>query len=169
MPNDHDDALTPPGAPLPTAGFIDTRVRYAECDPQGVAHHSSYAAWIELARTELLRGTPSLDPATGAVTHAGGISYADMERAGVFLVVAKMAVAYKAPALYDEIVRVDCRVVGGGRARLDHDYEVWRLDGGRSRVALLATATTTLACVGSDGRPRALPVWLTAKGMGATA
>ena len=34
---------------------IGLRVRYPECDPMNVAHHSAYAVWLELARTELLR------------------------------------------------------------------------------------------------------------------
>ena len=25
-------------------------MRYAECDPQNVAHHSTYAVWLEAAR-----------------------------------------------------------------------------------------------------------------------
>jgi hypothetical protein len=43
------------------------RVRYAECDPMGVAHHATYLGWLEIARTELLR--------------AGGVSYAQLEAA----------------------------------------------------------------------------------------
>lgn len=155
-------SLAAPSAPLPPEGSIEVRVRYAECDPQGVAHHSSYVAWLELARTELLRGTKRVDRKTGRAVYEGGVSYADMETTGVLLVVAKMALTYKAPARYDETVRVTARVVGGKRARLDHAYEVWRLAEDGTKAAPLATATTTLACVGRDGRPRALPPWLRA-------
>ena len=34
---------------------LNLRVRYAETDQMGVAHHSSYFVWMEAARTELLR------------------------------------------------------------------------------------------------------------------
>ena len=144
---------------------MTVRVRYGECDPQGVAHHASYIPWLELARTELLRGTPEREPSTGRVVYSGGVSYAAMERAGVFLVVSKLGVSYKAPALYDEVIEVFARVTGGGRARIDHGYEVWRLKDDGSRLALLATAETTLACVGSDGKPRPLPAWLSPAGL----
>ncbi len=114
-----------------------------------VAHHGSYAPWLELGRTEMLR--------------SGGITYAQMERAGVFLVITRMAILYKAPARYDDLIVVVTRVSGGGRARIDHSYEVWRdAEDGRGRSVVVATAETTLACVGSEGRPTALPDWLRA-------
>ena len=47
------------------------RVRYAETDAGGVAHHSSYVAWLEEARTEWMRQR--------------GRSYADVEASGFFL------------------------------------------------------------------------------------
>jgi acyl-CoA thioester hydrolase len=118
-----------------------------------VAHHGSYAAWLEAARTELLR--------------AGGITYAQMEQAGVFLVITRMAISYKAPARYDDLLVVATRVSGGGRARIDHAYEIWRdAEDGRGRSALLAIAETTLACVDTHGRPCALPDWLRASSHG---
>lgn len=114
-----------------------------------VAHHGSYPAWLEQARTEMLR--------------VGGVTYAAMERAGVFLVVTRLAIAYRAPARYDDLIVVVTRVSGGGRARIDHAYEIWRdEEDGRGKSALIATAETTLACVGADGRPTALPEWLRA-------
>jgi len=142
-----------PTGPIPTEGEVRVRVRYAECDPMNVAHHGSYVPWLELGRTELLR--------------ACGVSYAHLERAGVFLVITRMAIQYKAPARYDDLVVVMTRVAGGGRARIDHTYEVWRdEEDGRGRSVVVAIAETTLACVDSDGRPRALPEWLRASAHG---
>lgn len=115
----------------------------------GVAHHAAYIPWIEIGRTELLR--------------SGGVSYAQLEAAGVFLVMTRVEMRYKSPARYDDEVVIVTRVSGGGRARIDHEYEVWRDRGdGRGRSELLATASSTLACVDESGRPRALPDWLTA-------
>ena len=34
---------------------VPVRVRYVECDPMNVAHHSVYPVWLEIARTDLLR------------------------------------------------------------------------------------------------------------------
>lgn len=137
-----------PQRPVPASTEIQLRIRYTECDPMGLAHHASYITWLEMARTELLRSC--------------GVSYADLERAGILLVVTKVTVSYKAPARYDDQIVIVIRVTGGGRARIDHDYEVW-LDqnDGRGKSTLLATAESTIACVGHDKRPRPLPAWLT--------
>lgn len=132
----------------------------------GVAHHASYVPWFEMGRTELLRAT--------------GVSYAQLEQEGVFLVITKLEVRYRRPVFYDDVVEVRTKVVGGSRVKIEHEYEV-RLaeDGGhgRSRDAAngsegsgttpsrmigetLAVASTQLACVGKDGRVRMLPEWL---------
>ncbi len=121
------------------------RVRYCECDPMNVAHHSSYVAWFELARTELLRNR--------------GTSYADLERAGVLLMVTAMEVRYRSPAAYDDVVEVRTAVDHVGRARLRHRYETLVVESAGRAVEprLAAEATIELACCGRDGRPRALP------------
>jgi acyl-CoA thioester hydrolase len=108
----------------------------------GVAHHSVYALWFELGRTELLRGS--------------GVSYADLEKAGVFLAVTRLETRYRLPARYDEELVLWTEVTGGGRARIDHAYELRR--GGE----LLATGASTIACLDGRGRPCALPGWLMA-------
>ena len=103
-----------------------------------------------MGRTELLRGT--------------GVTYRAMEESGVLLVVTRLEIRYKQPARYDDELVLVTRVSGGGRARLDHGYELWRDNGdGRGKSELLATAESTLACVGAEGRPRALPGWLAIK------
>ncbi len=149
--------IGPPNAPA-TEGSLVVRVRYCECDPMGVAHHASYVPWLEMGRTELLRSS--------------GVSYADLERAGVFLVVTKLEVRYRRPIFYDDQLQVVTRVTGGGRVKIEHEYEL-RLagDGGHGRGGstanphrtigdVLAIGSTQLACVGGDGRVRMLPDWL---------
>lgn len=139
-----------PQRPLVVRGEFRTRVRYCECDPMGVAHHASYIAWLEEARTELLRGS--------------GVTYRDLEAAGVYLVVTRIEIKYRRPARYDDSLVIAARVTGGGRARLDHAYEVRRArsDGGGGNEELLAEASSTLACVDGAGAPRPLPDWLRA-------
>ena len=147
----------PPSAPPAHAGEYPIRVRYCECDPMNVAHHAAYIPWLEHARTELLR--------------TSGVSYAQLEAGGVFLAVVKLQAAYRRPAKYDDLLAVTARVVGASRVKIRHEYEVRLL--ARPGLAdadlaalrntgedLLATAETTLACIDSDGRPRALPDWL---------
>jgi acyl-CoA thioester hydrolase len=121
-----------------TAGRIEVRVRYPECDPMGVAHHTAYPVWFEMGRTELLR-------------ESSGLRYRDLEEAGAFFAVAKLSIQYKRPARYDDELVLETRVTGAGRAKIEHGYELYR-DG-----VLLTTATTTVVCLDRDGRPRPIP------------
>ncbi len=146
--------LTPTRLPQ-REGTVRLRVRYCECDPMGVVHHAAYAPWLEIGRTELLRDT--------------GVSYADMERAGVFLVISKLSCSYRRPVYYDDIVEVRTRVVRGSRVKIEHEYEVVVVEdgghvAGRPRLPgeVATMAATTLVCVGKDGRVMALPDWLVA-------
>lgn len=143
-----EDDLKPVAAPA-LEGAVRVRVRYCECDPMGVAHHAAYVPWLEMGRTELLR--------------VSGVSYSEMERAGVYLVVARLEARYRAPARYDDELEIVTRVSGGGRARIDHEYEVWLWTPESGRTRLLCTASSTLACVDGSGHPRALPGWLVVK------
>jgi acyl-CoA thioester hydrolase len=130
----------------------------------GVVHHAAYIPWLELGRTELLRDA--------------GVSYAELEAAGVFLVIVKLDVSYKRPAFYDDVVEVRTRVLGpASRVKIRHEYEVVRFsepdaskddeDENRQPTRragppgeVLLTGTSLLACVDKSGRPAGLPEWL---------
>lgn len=116
---------------------VDFRVRYAECDAMGYLHHAKYWEYFEHVRTELLR--------------QNGHRYRDMEAAGVLFVVYKAACKYVAPIRYDDIVSVTVRVERITRTRVDHSYRIAR------EKDFLCEASTTLACVGRDGRPILMP------------
>ena len=136
-----------PGAPVPAAGLSRVRVRYCECDPMGVAHHAAYVPWLEIGRTEILRDT--------------GATYAQLEKAGVFLVVVKLDVRYRRPVLYDHVVEIRTRVTGTSRVKIEHEYDVVVIERHSNPTEEpAAAATTTLACVGKDGKVQQLPDWL---------
>jgi acyl-CoA thioester hydrolase len=122
---------------MPAQQTISIRVRYPEVDAMGYLHHSRYLQYFEMGRVEMLRSL--------------GHSYADVERQGVFFVVVKAEVRYKAPARYDEELSLTTRVVKQTYVRIDHAYELRRGD------TLLAEATTTIACVGRDGALQQIP------------
>jgi acyl-CoA thioester hydrolase len=144
--------LTPSARPL-LEGAVRVRARYSECDPMGFVHHAVYPVWMEMARTELLR--------------VSGVSYRDMEDADILLVIVKLECRYKRPARYDDDLLVSAKVIGGGRAKLVHAYEVRKVaSDGNSPGELLVEAETTLGCIGRDGRPRPLPDWLMWGGSG---
>jgi acyl-CoA thioester hydrolase len=123
---------------------IPLDVRYYETDAQGVVHHANFFKYFELARVEHLR--------------ALGYEYADLERAGILLVVNKIACAYKLPARFGDKLRIIIRVIRARGARIDHEYQVLR--GGE----LLAEGTSTLACVDRQGQVQRLPDFLLFEG-----
>ncbi len=117
------------------------RVRYAETDRMGLLHHANYLVYFEQARTDLLRSE--------------GKTYKDLEDAGYFLVITKVEVKYKSPAYYDDLLTVRTTVTRTSPVRLEHKYEVFNPAG-----KLLAEGSSTLACVGRDGKIQAMPDWL---------
>jgi acyl-CoA thioester hydrolase len=116
---------------------ITIRVRYPEVDGMGYLHHSRFLQYFEMGRVELLRSL--------------GHAYAELEREGVFFVVVKAAINFRAPARYDDELTLITRVVKQTHVRFDHAYELKR------GQTLLAEGTTTIACVGRDGGVRQIP------------
>src|SRR3954466_5986423 len=96
--------------PMAAEQTITLRVRYPEVDAMGYLHHSRFLQYFELGRVELLR--------------AVGISYADLERQGIFFVNEKTEVRFKAPARYDDELMLMTRVTKHGVDRYDHAYEL---------------------------------------------
>jgi acyl-CoA thioester hydrolase len=121
------------------SGEVEVRVRYPEVDRMGVAHHTVHFVWFEIGRTELMRRR-------GAV-------YAALEDEGIFLPVIGAECNYRAPARYDEIVRVHAEVTHAKGARVEFAYRIERAADG----TLLATGVTRHAAIDSRGRPRRLP------------
>lgn len=107
----------------------------------GYLHHSRYLQYFEMGRVELLR--------------AMGVSYADLERQGVFFVVVKAEIRYKAPARYDDELTLITRITKQTHVRYDHSYELKRGE------QVLTEGTTTIACVDREGQLRQIPESLT--------
>ena len=106
-------------------------VRYAETDQMGVVHHATYPIWFEIARTEYIR--------------ALGMSYSDMEKAGVMLPVTGISCRYRLPAKYDDILEITARITRFSPARIEFEYEVRRKGGDE----ILSTGTSAHGFVDS--------------------
>jgi acyl-CoA thioester hydrolase len=76
------------------------RVRYGECDPQGVVFNAHYFAYFDVALTELWR------------VALGG--YTTMMDEGVDLVVAEATARYQAPARFDDELDLEVEVASVG-------------------------------------------------------
>lgn len=113
------------------------RVRYDECDPMGLVHHSNYLRYFEIGRTEMLR--------------AAGGRYRDMEDAGQLVVVAKIQCNYKSPARYDDVIEVQTTIAKVTAAKIIHHYTITRQD------QTLVTAVVTLAVIDRDGKLQRVP------------
>jgi len=116
---------------------ITIRVRYPEVDAMGYLHHSRFLQYFEMGRVEMLRNA--------------GHNYADLEKQGVFFVVVKAQISFKAPARYDELLTLTTRMVKQTHVRYDHEYEL------RREQILLAEGSTTIACVDRAGQLTQIP------------
>ena len=87
------------------------RVRYADTDQMGYMYYGNYAAFYEVARTEMLRSL--------------GMTYQSMEKDGVMMPVLEMKSKYFKPALYDEEITVKVSVKNKPSVRILFDYELF--------------------------------------------
>jgi acyl-CoA thioester hydrolase len=105
------------------------RVRYAECDPQGIVFNANYLIYFDVVFTELWRD--ALGP------------WQERE-SGVDVVVAEANVQFRAPARFDDELDLTAQVTRIGDTSLTTDFEVAR-DG-----ALLVSGWLRHVCVGTD-------------------
>ncbi|MCA5006072.1 acyl-CoA thioesterase [Sphingobacterium bovistauri] len=91
------------------------RVRYAETDQMGYVYYGNYAAYYEVARTEMLRTT--------------GFSYKELEDMGVMMPVLEMNIKYNQPAKYDELLTIKIIIKEKPAVRIKFDYEVYNESG----------------------------------------
>ncbi len=104
------------------------RVRYGETDQMGYCYYGNYAQYFEVGRVEALRSL--------------GMSYRELENMGVMLPVSDYHVKYKAPAKYDDELKIVTHIKSIAGARITFDYEIYN-----ETDHLIATATTTLVFV----------------------
>ena len=116
---------------------INIRVRYPEVDAMGFVHHSRFLQYFEMGRVEMLRSQ--------------GCAYADLEERGIFFVVTKAEIRYRAPVKYDEEVSLTTKLARSTHVRYDHQYVLKR------GQTLIAEGSTTIACVDRSGQVIQIP------------
>ncbi len=117
---------------------VSARVRYGETDRMGVVWHGNFIGYFETGRTEFMR--------------AAGLSYAELERRGVYLVVVDARARYHANVGYDSEIRIRTTVEELGRATVTFAYRVEDAAG-----RLLCDGSTRLAAVTPSFKPVRLP------------
>lgn len=121
---------------------VEVRVRYAETDQMGVVYHAEYLVWCEIGRTEFIR--------------AVGTPYAVLEAAGVRLAVTEATLRYRAPARYDDRIRVETYLTQVVSRGITFHYEVVAAESGHRLVSV----QTQLTAIDLDGRVTRLPAAL---------
>jgi acyl-CoA thioester hydrolase len=124
-------------AAVPRVHRETVSVRYAETDRMGVAHHSSYLLWFELARTGLLR--------------EAGHAYRDLESRGVRLPVLEYGCKFLKSADYDDALVIETSVRDLRSRTITFDYRVRRGDD------VLAEGFTHHVSVDGNLKPRRFP------------
>ena len=118
----------------------DFRVRYAETDQMGIAYHSNYLIWFEVARVEFFRRS--------------GFTYNRLEKeTGTFLPVVEVQCRYLLPLRYDDEFTVKTRLEEFGRRLLGFGYELVDEEG----ESVYARAYTKHIATDKGGRPKTLP------------
>ena len=91
------------------------RVRWVECDAQGIAYNAAYLTWSDVAQAEYCRNL--------------GFALYKLAELNLFdTVLVKVTVEYKARARLDDLLEVHARVVRMGNSITTMEYELNRLD-----------------------------------------
>ena len=116
------------------------RVRYAETDQAGMAHHSSFLPWFEEGRVALLRYL--------------GKPYTEFEAEGFHFPVREVFCRYWRPARFDEVLIVATTIVEVGGASVRFHYRITR----QNDDTVIAEGHTAHACVDNSGKVKRLPL-----------
>jgi len=115
---------------------IENKIYYHDTDCGGVVYYANYLKHLEEARSEYFSSR--------------GIDLKKMGEEGTYFVVARVELNYKAPAHYQDKIRITAKVEKSGAASL---YFVQRIERG---TELLLEAKTTLVCVDRQFQPKAM-------------
>jgi len=131
---------------LPAPFVHELRVRYGECDPQGIVFNANYLMYFDVAFTELWR--------------AGVGPWMEMVERGVDAVVANANVDFRAPARFDDLLDLRALVTRLGRTAITTEIDVVRdgevLVAGRLRHVCVSTQSIE----GSAPEKVQIPDWI---------
>ena len=117
----------------------DLEIRYADTDAMGVVHHSTYALYCEMGRVHACA--------------ALGQPYHELEKEGIYLMVADMYCRYKAPIRFGDEVYVRTTIGRLTRRVFVFEYEIRRKDNNQ----LLFTGNTKHVVTHRTEGPGSMP------------
>lgn len=117
----------------------EVRVLYGDTDSGGVVYYANYLRYFEHGRTEFMRDKL--------------LSYKELEDKGLILPVVENYIRYKAPAVYDDLLRVETALLDVRNVSCRFNYRITRKNDSR----LLVKGYTVHAAVNREGRLTRLP------------
>lgn len=116
------------------------RVGFSDTDAQGIVYYGRYPPYFDIARVEYWR---EIDLAA----HASADRPLGDAPVGEFVMRA-FNIEYHAPATFDDLLEVFCRVAHLGRTSITFEYDVvYRCEDDPAQDRLLASATQTMVNV----------------------
>lgn len=106
------------------------RVRYQECDPQGIVFNANYVAYVDVALTELWRG------AFGSYDQV-------VAEHGIDLVVGSLTIDFRSSARPDDLIDIGLGLVAIGTTSMTWAIEI------RRDEELLVEGSIRHVCVGA--------------------
>ena len=91
----------------------ELRVRYGECDPQGIVFNANYLSYFDITVTELWRAT-----ALG--------SWESMVERGLDVVVGEANIRFRSPARFDDVIAIHARVAKLGTTSVTLELDIRR-------------------------------------------
>ena len=120
------------------------RVRWQECDAQGIAFNGSYLGWLEVAQAEYFRNL--------------GFSIYRVAAAGYFdSAVVKATLEYQAPVRVDELLDLRARVARIGNTSLTLEVAIFRDGGGPDDAPLTTIEAVYVGFDAGAGATRRVP------------
>ncbi|MEW6101890.1 MAG: thioesterase family protein [Candidatus Omnitrophota bacterium] len=117
---------------------MKVKIYYHHTDCGGPVYYARYLDFLEEARTELLGQK--------------GVSVKELAGEGVLFVVARQEIDYKFPAYLGDELNIATRIANVSGVRIEFEYEIKNQDD-----KTCALAKTTLVCVNSGLKPKAIP------------
>lgn len=129
---------------METASFCHQhRVAYADCTVGNHIYYARYLELIEAARNEFFRSL--------------GSPFLHWQENDTIFPVIEAHLRYKSPARYDDLLKIEVRVTGAERIRLNFAYRITS-----QRDELILEAETHHVCTSLHEKPKKLPPELVA-------
>jgi acyl-CoA thioester hydrolase len=101
----------------------------------GIAHHSNYAVWYEVARTDLIKKM--------------GMTYSELEQQGLIMPLLELQSKYISAAYYEDPLIVEVSVTNLSSVKMEFEYAVFR----EGEEKAINVGRTIHALVGKDLKP----------------